>query len=239
MTKREKVFAALLVLVIVFLAIAGRAWLQERDARTKAEATQAAQQQVITAAQSKIDSAAADQKQTAAWLQQQLAALQAQKQQPPTPPQFVVDMQKAIPNLPQAPQVVTPAPVQQTVNGKTETVQPPAAVEIPAADLPALQAYKLNCDATGLKLDACTKTGADLQVQLAGTETQLGAMTKERDSWKTAAKGGSIWSRVGRNLKCLAISGGAAYAGSRIDVSNPGVGAVIGTVAGGVGCEVF
>jgi hypothetical protein len=239
MTTREKVYSVLAILAIAAAVFTGREWLREHDARARAESTAAAESQIIATAQKQIDAAQADAKQTAAQLTQQLAAIEAQKQRPVTAPQFVVDLSKVIPNLPQAATVIQQPAQAQIVNGKTETAPPQQAVEIPAADLPALQTYKLNCDATGLKLDACTKTSADLQEQLAGSRDQLAAETKIAKSWESAAKGGSIWSRLTHGAKCLAISGAAAYAGSRVDVKDPGVGAVIGTVAGGIGCQVF
>jgi hypothetical protein len=227
------------VCLLAFVVFGTVTWLQEHDARLKAESTQTAQQQVILSAQKSIDAAKADQAQTAAQLQTRIATLEAQKSQPVTPNQFVVDLAKLIPNLPQPATVVQPPPTTQVVDGKTEQVAGAPVVQIPAGDLQALQTYKLNCDETGAKLSACQLTGADLQTQLTGTQTQLKAMTTERDTWEATAKGGTLMQRLGHIGKCLAISGGGAGLGAAVDSKHPARGASIGGAVGVATCEMW
>jgi small-conductance mechanosensitive channel len=230
----------MIAVTVVFLALAvliGYEWLQEHDARLKAEGVTSAQQQVIAEAQKSIDQAKADQTQVATALAQQIAGLEAQKQQPVTPAQFVVDLAKVLPNLPQPATVVQPPATQQTVNGKVQEVSSAPAVQIPAADLQALQAYKLTCDETGATLGACQRSSADLTTQLSGTHEQLNATIKERDSWETAAKGGTWKQRLGKSLKCAGFSAGGAYLGSLTKQS--GTGAAAGAIVGQVGCSLF
>jgi hypothetical protein len=50
----------------------------------------------------------------------------------------------------------------------------------------------------------------DQQLKLAGA--QLSATQRERDAALTAAKGGSLWRRVQRNARWLAVGGAAATA---------------------------
>ena len=224
---------------LLFVVFGIYCWIEERDARVKAESVQAAQQLVID--QAKKDSAGkdAEKAQVAADLQHRLDAIETQKQQPVSAPQFVVDLNKLIPNLPQQPVIVQVPAQTQTVNGKTETTPAQTVVQIPSADIQDLQAYKLSCDETGAKLDACGKQ-AELQIgQLKDAAIEMDALTKQRDAYKTALKGGSFMHRLAKGAKCLAITGGASAAGAWIDRKQPARGAVIGVVVGGVGCQVF
>ncbi len=223
----------------VLIAFGAFAWLREHDARIKAESVQTAQQQVIGAEQKSIDDAKASAAQVASDLKQRLAALEAEKRRPETAPQFALDVSKLMPNLPQPVTVVQPAPAQQTVNGKTETLPSAPAIEIPAADLDAFKAYKLSCDESGAKADACALTEAADAQQLTATQAQLAAAEKERDGWRAAAKGGTWLGRLKKNLKCLAATSAGSFAGAYADKGIPGTGAAIGAVAGGVACQAF
>jgi hypothetical protein len=232
-----KIGACVLVCVLAALNVA--ALLREHDARLKAEAVEAAQQQVISGAQEAIDTARADAAKTASDLQARLAAIEAQKRQPVTAPQFIVDLSKVIPNLPEPARVVEVPAETKTVNGETKQIPAETAVQIPAADLQALQKYKLDCDATGAKLSACEQIAADRVAEMEAGKAQLAAVTKERDAYKQAAKGGSFLHRVGKQLKCIAASSGGAALGAAVDSNKPERGALIGAVAGGVGCQLF
>lgn len=226
------------MLALVFVVLAANAWLQERDARIKAESVQAAQQQVISAAQKQIDQAKADSASAATALQAKLADLEKQKQQPISAQDFAAALQKLVP-LPQAPVVVQLPAQTQTANGKTESLPSAPVVQIPAADLPALRDYKLGCDETSAKLSACQLTDAADQQELAATKQQLHAAETERDAYKSASKGGSFLHRLKGDLKCLAISGGAAAAGAYAYKRSPAIGAVAGVAVGEVGCRLF
>jgi hypothetical protein len=238
-------------LALVFVVVAASAWLQEHDARLKAEAAQAAQKQVIDQAQKAIDAAREDQARTASDLKAQLAAIEAEKQKPVTPAQFVVDLSKLIPNLPQPAAVVSaPAPMPSAPGALSAAAKPaqpgettpsaaPEVVQIPAADLPSLRDYSLNCQAASARLDACDKTTADLQAQLTGTTAQLNAETRTAEIWERTAKGGTFWTRLKGGLKCVAIAGGGAALGAWANQKQPAVGAAIGVAAGEVGCRIF
>lgn len=239
MTLREKFIGAAAVMFFVLLVFGFRAWMEEHDARTKAESVQDAQQTLIDEATHQADVAKANAAEVASNLKVQLAAIDAEKKQPITAPQFVVDLNKLLPNLPQPAVVVQPPATTQIVNGKPETVQPPLVVQIPSEDLPALRNYKLGCDENSASLTACQLTAADQAMQMKSAETELTAMTKERDAWKTAGGKGSILQRLGKRVKCLAIVGGVSALGAWADKQQPARGALIGATAGGVGCELF
>ncbi|MGB6431503.1 MAG: hypothetical protein WBF06_13030 [Candidatus Acidiferrales bacterium] len=86
----------------------------------------------------------------------------------------------------------------------------PIVANIPQADLQPLYDYFENCQATTLDRDTAKKDLADAQ-------TQVTALTQQRDAAVTSAKGGSFWTRLRRGAKWFAI--GAA------------TGAVVGAVA--------
>jgi len=229
MTSTQKGIVAVIAVTVIVLA--ARFWLQEHDGRLKAEATQAAQQQVIDASQKIIDKAKADQAQTASDLKAQLAAIANQRTVIVTPQQAAAAIPSFVPNLPQ--------PVQVQTVPATATSPATEALIIPQADIPAFQKYKLDCDESSARLLACNKDAVNFQAELSAGQDQFKAMTKERDQWRTAAKGGSLLHRLGRKAKCLAISGGASALGAWADKQQPARGAMIGATAGGVGCEIF
>jgi hypothetical protein len=80
---------------------------------------------------------------------------------------------------------------------------------IPQQDLGPLYDYFENCKATTLGLDNAKKDLADEQ-------TQVTALTKEREDAVSSGKGGSFWTRLRRGAKWFAI------------------GAAAGAIAGGV-----
>jgi hypothetical protein len=85
----------------------------------------------------------------------------------------------------------------------------PLIANIPQQDLDPLYDYFENCQATTVGLDTAKKDLADEQ-------TQVTALTKERDAVVSSAKGGGFWTRLRRGAKWFAI------------------GAAAGAVAGGV-----
>jgi DNA primase len=201
------------VVLLALLALGGYEWLQEHDAKLKADTVTTAQQQTIAQAQKSIDAAKLDQAEVATNLNVRIAALEAQKQQTVSPAKFVVDMSKLLPNLPQPVTVAQTAPTQKTVAGKE--VPSASVVQIPEADLQTLQTYKLNCDENEARLGACQKTSTDLTTQLTGTHGQLNAMTVERDTWEKAAKGGTWWHRTLTAGKWIVIGGAVGYTAGR------------------------
>jgi hypothetical protein len=239
MTLREKLLAAAGVILFVLLLFGFRAWMEQHDARIKAESTEGAQLQLIGQAQKQAEAAKADAAKVASDLKAQLAAIEKQKQQPVTAPQFVVDLNKLLPNLPQPVTVVQVPTETKAANGETKAGPPETVVQIPGADLQDLKAYKLDCDASAAKLDACVKISGDTVAQLNASKAEFDLMAKDRDNWKVAAGKGSIFQRIGRRMKCLAVVGGASALGAWADKDQPYRGAAIGATAGGVGCELF
>jgi hypothetical protein len=186
--------AVLVVAVLAVAAVVGYEWLQEHDALTKAQATQAVEQKTV-------DAAKADAQTTAAALDARLKVLEAERQQPATAPQIVLDASKLFPSLPQPLQVVTPPPTQTVVAGKTVEVPSAPVVQVPQVDFAALQAGAITCQEDDAKLAACTKTAAD-------SAAELKATTAQRDQWQSAAKGGTLLHRLATAGKWFSIGGG-------------------------------
>ena len=195
--------------VVLGLAIVlgGYEWLQDHDARLKAESTQTAQQQVIATAQKSIEQAKADEEQTVSSLQAQLAAIASQRTVVVTPPQAAA-VANTLPNL--------PAQVQVQQIPATPTAPATQQIVIPQADIPAFQAYKLDCDASSAKLTACSLNAASAAVIQQGTTNQLAAVTKERDTWEATAKGGTFWQRFKHDAIQICVTAGVAYAAGRL-----------------------
>ena len=201
--------------VVLGLAIVlgGYEWLQEHDARLKAESVQSAQTQVIATAQKSIDQAKADQAQTASDLKSQLTAIANQRTIVVTPAQ-AANVANTLPNLPQqvTVQQVPAVPATATTPAQSATSQ----IVIPAADIPAFQKYKLDCDASNVNLTACTLTAAKSDIIQKATDDQLKAMTVERDSWRTTAKGGTWLKRTWNVVKFAAPIAGGTYLAGRL-----------------------
>jgi hypothetical protein len=86
----------------------------------------------------------------------------------------------------------------------------PIVANIPQADLKPLYDYLENCRATTLDDSTARKDLADEQ-------TQVTALTKERDAAVSSTKGGSFWTRFRRGAKWFAIGAAAgAIAGGAV-----------------------
>jgi hypothetical protein len=137
--------------------------------------------------------------------QQQISDLMKLKSTPATTPQQIVE------RIPQYFPQLQPT-LQQPVlpNGQPDTSKPPNVV------FDMSQAKLLNDTLNDCAI--CKLTVPKLQADLADSKTQLTAMTKERDDWKTAAHGGSVWARTKRAAKYIGIGiliGGAVVAGAK------------------------
>jgi hypothetical protein len=185
----------------------------------------------LAAAQKTIADAAASQHDRDTLLNQTLAQIAAQKQSTATPNQILQDLPSAI-TLPQpitlqpsntenvgarfiAPSAgATSTNPQQSANAQpgadqthlpsNPTPKPSQAADavLPAADLKPLYAFALDCKACQAKLTAS-------QADLTDEKIKTAALTKERDSAVTAAKGGSALRRIARAAKWFAIGAAA------------------------------
>jgi hypothetical protein len=178
------------VLLAGFLVFAGYGWLQEHDARVKAEAQTGQQQK-------QIDGLKQQQVDTQNLLAEKLASLEKERQAPATATQLVSDSSTLLPGLP-APLQVQTAPK----DPKLPDAPPAQTVVIPEADFKSIQDAQISCEEGAAKLTACQTLSDESKQQLQLTEQQ-------RDEWKTAAKGGSIWHRALGAAKWFAVGAGA------------------------------
>ena len=129
-------------------------------------------------------------------------------------PQQAAAVANTLPNLPQqvTVQQVPAVPATATTPAQAATEQ----IVIPKADIPAFQKYKLDCDESNVKLTACTLTAAKSEIIQKSTDDQLKAMTADRDSWRTTAKGGTWLKRTWNVVKFAAPIAGGAYLAGRL-----------------------
>ncbi len=177
------------VLLAGFLAFAGYGWLQEHDARMKAEAQTGQQQK-------QIDGLQHQQADTQNALNQKLAMIEKTRQSPATAAQLVGDASRLLPGLPVPLQMQT-APKDPALPNAPAT----QTVVIPEADFKSIRDAQVTCEENAAKLGACQTFGEESKQQLQLTQQQ-------RDEWKTAAKGGSIWHRALGAAKWFAVGAG-------------------------------
>jgi cytoskeletal protein RodZ len=190
--EREKVLAIAIpsVLFVGFLVFVGYGWMQEHDARLKAE-TQTSQQQ------KQIDGLQQQQAQAQNSLNKQLAALEKSRQTPATATQLVSDASSLLPNLPVPLQVQT-APKNPALPDAPAT----QTVIIPEADFKSIRDAQVTCEENTARLATCQTLGD-------ASKQQLKLAEQQRDEWKTAASGGSIWHRALGAAKWFAVGAGA------------------------------
>jgi hypothetical protein len=134
--------------------------------------------------------------------QQQISDLMKLKSTPATTPQQIVE------RIPQYFPLLQPTLQQPTLpNGQPDTSKPPNVV----FDMP--QAKILNDTLNDCAV--CKIQVPKLQADLTDNQTKLTAMTAERDTWKKAARGGSVWSKVKRVAEVALISGLIGYAAGK------------------------
>ena len=193
-------FAELLITTTLAIAVLS-AWRADRRDRAQLAADLAAAKQALAQADTR-------QHERDAQLVQTLATLAAEKRTITTPAQIVRDLPQQI-SLP-SPIVLRPTPspnpgAEPTRAGKAadparDSNQTQAV--IPAEDLKPLYDFTLDCKACQSKLAAT-------QGDLADERAKTAVLTRERDEAVRAAKGGSVFRRMARAAKWLAI--GAAF----------------------------
>ena len=202
--------AAVVLLLAVF---AGYEKLQAHDALLRAEGVQAVQEQKAHEAQAIKDQAKADEVKIETAMNAAIASIDKQRTVIVTPQQAAA-VANTLPNLPQqvTVQQVPAVPATATTPAQAATEQ----IVIPKADIPAFQKYKLDCDESNVKLTACTLTAAKSEIIQKSTDDQLKAMTADRDSWRTTAKGGTWLKRTWNVVKFAAPIAGGAYLAGRL-----------------------
>jgi hypothetical protein len=189
-------------------------WLSARDANIKAAAVQQANEKVIAQNDAQIKFNDQQIKLLAGQIDQlkadqarQLATNTATFARAQTPVDIaalvskIMELQKPI-------TFVTPPATAANPN-------PTPVAQVPEESVPQLKTYVQTCEECKIKLPNITAQLANTNTQLAKSEqdkqllaSNLIERTQERDQWKTAAKGGSFWSRFKRSAKYLLIGAG-------------------------------
>jgi len=195
-----------LAALAVAVALGVSLWFAWKDSR-KAQAQLAVD---LKAAQQSIAEANQRQASRDAALQKVLATLENKKRTVNTPAQIVKDLPAELP-LPTAIAVESvPCGSPKDPKGHSQNgcaTDAPDAV-LPKEDLKPLYNFAVDCRECQAKLTAAQ---ADLKDEQAKTL----AVGKERDSALQAAKGGSVWRRVGRAAKWFAIGAAAGAVAAR------------------------
>ena len=181
---------------LVLFAVYG--WQQEHYARLNAE-TQTGEQQ------KQIDGLKEQEAEAQQVLDKKLASLEQERKRPATAAELVSATSSLLPDLPAPLQVVT-VPSDPAL----PDIPPKQEVVIPEADFKGIRDAQIDCQEDSAKLAACLSTQQDTTRQLKLTEAQ-------RDEWKTAAKGGSMWHRALGAAKWFAIGAGAGAAAYAVD----------------------
>lgn len=198
-TKLHIMMIAALLATAAFLA---HQWLAARDAYIRAEAQSQATQSAL-AQLAKQQSDVADQlKQTQADAQLQLVALQRQYARAQSPEQIAALITAAM-NLPQPITITTPPATPENPN-------PEPIAQVPLPDAPQAKAFVQQCQDCTIRLSAAQKESAIADEQLATTRQELTLKQKDRDTWKSAAKGGSWPRRAAKRAAAFAIDAGIA-----------------------------
>jgi hypothetical protein len=187
-------------------------WHKSELAVARAEERAAAQQQIAKNAQETITKIERDR-------QEAVVALEAERKKPATvqtvtkflPAPLPAGSEVKIEQLPDAPKP------QLVVTGDAQ------------ANLQAIQ----NMEIAHLECEKNLLSCRDIVTQ---KDSVIAAVSKERDTWKETAKGGSKTHRFVRTLKVIGCAGGGAALGSVIGKTR---GAAIGGAVGGGTCSVF
>lgn len=213
MTLRTRIEAAAAAVALLLALYAWHAWRAEGRARAAAESQAASAQKDFTQAAARIADLKKQDAAREAVAARQIARIKALSEAAKTPAQIV----KWIPT-----QVPLPAPViLRESNGTNGTngvgSGGPQYAAIPAADLDPLKDFIVQAKECAVELPAARQDLSSCQAQAKLAGEQLAAAERERDAYKTALQGGTLWRRLGHDLKVAGIGaaiGAAAVCGS-------------------------
>lgn len=195
------------VVLCALLTAVFSAWRADRRERDRLQAG-------LAAAQKTVASLTAKQQDRRLQLAQVLKQLAQEKRSVKAPADALRELPKVLP-LPTAIHdigaVLTPA-APPSSHPKTPVPPPnrqPTNITLPAEDLKPLYDFAVDCRACEAKLAA---SQADLADEKAKTE----AVSRERDDALRAARGGSIWRRIGRAAKWFALGAAAGALAAKV-----------------------
>lgn len=191
---------------VLILAWCGYYWLQEHDARMKADATVAANEQKTKEIDARDAVLKSDQAKRDADSAAREAALIEAVKDLKTPAQIAPFVQKEL--APSAPQPITINLPKSTPDNPT----PNAIISIPQADLPAVRDRLNKCDIDANAISTCRADSDTKDKQLANAAVKLNAANNERDAYKLELAGGTFWRRTKTAFKFAGIGAAAAAA---------------------------
>lgn len=185
------------VLALIVIALLASSWLSARDASVRADAQQKAHAETDLQRAEEIKTLHVQIEQIKADEAKRIEDLRTTFAKPQTP-QELAPLIAQLMNLRQPINFVTPP-------ATPENPHPVPVAQVSTEDAPQVKAYVQTCEECKIKLPAAAAqlTASELEKQILAN--QLVERTQERDTWKTAARGGSFWQRLKRNAKWLAI----------------------------------
>ena len=197
-----------LAAVLIAVALGVGLWFAWKDSRNEQTQLKAD----IKATQQTLAQASKRQENRDAALQKVIAGLEKKKVSVNTPAEIVKDLPTELP-LPKAIEMGLDGCADQG-NSKSHSQNGCATgaasgVVLPKEDLEPLYNFAVNCQECQARLTAAK---ADLKDE----QSKSQSLGRERDSALRAAKGGSIWRRVGRAAKWFAIGAAAGAVAARV-----------------------
>ena len=188
---RAKIELLALAIFIACGIVFAHALRAERQARAAAETDVKIEQGKMKDADAQIAQLQAADKIRDAQTAAQIQAAEAQAAAAKTPQQIAtyLSSQLKLAGAPAPIAIATPA-------ATPENPTPDAVAQIPAVDLPFLRDQVSKCQADALEASGSLADLTSCQQQLKDAGAKLSAAEKERDDWKTAAKGGTWAKRI-------------------------------------------
>ena len=197
MTLNTKLHVILTLALLAAAAYFAHQWLATHDAYLRAEAQSQATQSALAQLAKQQSDLSAELKQTQTAAQSQLSALRQQYAKAQSPDQIGALITAAM-NLPQ--------PIRITIPPATpDDPDPQPVAQVPLPDAPQAKAFVLQCQECSIRLSAAQKESAIAAEQLTASRQELAITQKDRDAWKSAAKGGSWPRRAAKRAAAFAI----------------------------------
>jgi hypothetical protein len=193
----HKLLVLITAVLLAAAAFLATQYLHAHDAYLRAESQIHSDQSALAQLAKQQSDLAAQLKQTRADQQSQLADLHKDYAQAQSPQQLA-DLILKVMNLPQPIQIRTPAPTPDQPN-------PQPIAEVPLSDAPQAKAFLQACQECQINLSAAQKESQLAAQQAATLKEQLAITSKERDTWKHAAQGGTWARRAAKRAAAFAI----------------------------------
>lgn len=198
----HKILTVACILLLIGAAFFGYQWLQEHDAKIRAEAQskadEAANAKLVEQQKVFADQLSQIRKDT----DEKIANNNKQFSQAQSPQQFAALIAQIM-GLKQTPIIVNPQPT-------AENPHPAPVIELP--DTPQAKLYFQECEECKINLANAAKTATISDANLKVEQEKLKNMTDDRDNWKNTANGGTWKKRAVKRGEAFLIDIGIAAA---------------------------